>query len=99
MKELHLPQLQPTIIYNDNKSAITLTTAFNGNHKRVKHMLPKINFVMEQTELGTAKIIYRDTKQLPPDIATKSLLGPDFIHKRNDLLGMMHVDNKSILKK
>ena len=38
LDEMHLPQLEPTPVYNDDKSTITLATKFSGNHKRVRNM-------------------------------------------------------------
>jgi hypothetical protein len=47
LEEMKLEQVNPTPIYNDNESAITLGTKYNGEQKRVRYILPKINFIMD----------------------------------------------------
>ena len=88
LEELHQTQVLPTPIFNDNKSTIQSANAYNGTHKNVRYMLPRINWVFEQIKAGIAKAIYHDTKHLAPDMHTKSSLsGPDFTMKRSIAMG------------
>jgi hypothetical protein len=87
MAELHQTQLKPTVIYNDNKSSITLATAYSGNHKRIRYMIPKITWLMEQVKGQSIALHYMSTQVLPQDIGTKALVGPDFLKKRDMLMG------------
>ena len=52
LEELHQTQVLPTPIFNDNKSTIQSANAYNGTHKNVRYMLPRINWVFEQTKQG-----------------------------------------------
>jgi hypothetical protein len=85
--ELHQPQLQPTVIFNDNQSAMTLATAFGGNMKNVKYMMPRVHWCMECTKKGLVQTHWMPTEDLTPDIGTKSLPVKDFTKKRGQLLG------------
>jgi hypothetical protein len=88
LADLHQPQLQPTIIFNDNQSAMTLVTAYSGTTKRVRYMLPRVHWCMEQTKKGLIQTYWLPTEHLAPDIGTKSLPIQDFVNKRDRLLGM-----------
>jgi len=39
--------LGPTILYLDNDSLIQLSVDYSGNHKKSKHYLMRINFLIE----------------------------------------------------
>jgi hypothetical protein len=88
LQEMGHPQLFPTPIYNDNQSAIALTTAYSGNHKRIRFMLPKINWLLEQTKSHVIQMRYMNSKELPADLGTKQIAsGGEFGQKRNRVLG------------
>jgi hypothetical protein len=87
LKEMHLEQITPTAIYNDNQSAITLGKDYNGNHKRVRHFLPKVNWLMDMGKELMVDLKYKNTLVLGPDIGTKALIGPDHERKRDIVMG------------
>jgi hypothetical protein len=88
LAEMHLEQFRPTTIFNDNKSAIMLGTAYSGSHKRVRYILPKITWLMEMVKSEVVNLGYMHTNKLPPDLGTKSLSGKSFIPKRDAVLGL-----------
>jgi hypothetical protein len=88
MEDLHQPQLSPTILYNDNQSAMTLATVHTGNTRKSRYLMPRIDWMVTQTEKGIVEAHWMPTKQLTPDIGTKSLSIEDFINKRTSELGM-----------
>ena len=45
---LGYPQSDPTTLFADNTSMITLASNFSGHSKRMKHSLQKVHFKMEQ---------------------------------------------------
>ena len=95
LQEMGHPQLIPTPIYNDNQSTIALATAYSGNHKRIRFMLPKINWLMEQTKAQLIQMKYMQSKELPADIGTKQISsGVEFIKKRDGILGWNQVLEK-----
>jgi hypothetical protein len=88
MIDLHQPQLSPTILYNDNQSAMTLATVHTGNVRKSRYLMPRINWMVEQTEKGIVETHWMPTENLTPDIGTKSLPIQDFLNKRTQELGM-----------
>jgi hypothetical protein len=52
LTELGFPQTEPTVIFVDNASLITLASEYSGNHKRTKHFVVRLNFLIEQVTEG-----------------------------------------------
>ena len=88
LNELGFSQLEPTIVFADNSSMITLAQDFSGNHKRVKHYLRRINFLIELIKTNVIHFTHVATEKNIADILTKKPLGPQqFIQLRGILLG------------
>ena len=87
MAELHLDQVEPTPLYNDNKSAITLATRYSGQNKRVRYMMTKINWLMEKTREQVYNLVYMASDMLPADFGTKRLQPSTFQSLRSRVLG------------
>ena len=87
LKELHMEQVQPTPLYGDNDSTIILSTEYSNKHRRVRYMLPKIMWLMEQTKNQVLKMLRLGTKELPPDVGTKIGGGNEFQQKMNRTMG------------
>jgi hypothetical protein len=87
LNELGQSQLQPTTIYNDNKSSITLATSYSGNHKRIRYILPKITWLGEQVNGQAIRLVHMSTDILPQDVGTKALGGPAHHLKTKLLMG------------
>ena len=75
--ELGQEQMEPTPLYGDNDSTMSLATRFNNNHKRVRYMLPKIYWLMEQTTAQVVRFYRMGTKELPADVGTKHSTGSE----------------------
>jgi len=88
LKELHQEQVEPTPMYGDNDSTIVLATRYSGKHKRVRYMLPKVMWLMEQTKARVFDMLRMGTKELPPDVATKLGVGPEFRDKMDRIMGL-----------
>jgi len=87
LKELHQEQVEPTPMYGDNDSTIVLATNYSGKHKRVRYMLPKVMWLMEQTKARIFEMLRLGTKELPPDVGTKLGTGPDYRAKVDRVMG------------
>ena len=87
LEELGQKQMHPTPLYGDNDSSRSLATNYDGSHKRVRYMLPKINWLMEQTQAEVIKLVRMSTNILPVDIATKKDRGADFHRKQDRAMG------------
>jgi hypothetical protein len=87
LTELGFPQIKPTLVFADNASMIKLATDFSGNHKRVKHYMTRINFMIEQIKLGTIHLEHVATELNVADILTKPLGPTAFLRLRPLLMG------------
>ncbi len=87
LQELHQQQFKPTPLYGDNDATIQLATKYSGRHKRVRYMLPKINWLMEQTKGQIFKMLRLGTRLLPPDVGTKLGRGTEFTQKTEKVMG------------
>ena len=88
LKELHQEQVEPTPMYGDNNSTIVLATQYSGKHKRVRYMLPKVMWLMEQTKARVFEMLRLGTKELPPDVGTKLGSGPEYRSKVDRVMGL-----------
>jgi hypothetical protein len=89
LKDLGFPQVEPTLMFTDNASMITLANDCSGNHKRVKHYLTHINFMIDQDRLGIDTLDHVSTTINVADMLTKSLGPIDFLRLRPHLVMMM----------
>ena len=81
LQELHQQQMRATPVFGDNDSTIRLGSNYNGNHKRVRYMLPKVNWLMDMVKAGVVQLFRMGTKKLPPDTLTKASSGSDWEDK------------------
>jgi hypothetical protein len=87
LSELGFQQEEPTVVHEDSASMIALAEAFSGNHKRVKHYMVRINFLIEQVKNKVIKMKHVSSEANVADILTKPLGPCDFIRLRELLLG------------
>ena len=87
LAELGYVQHEPTVLYADNKSMITLCTEYSGNHKRVKHYLNRINYMLKQVKTGVITLEYMSTTEHKADGLTKPLPPKQAAQSAIDLLG------------
>ncbi|PKU81309.1 Retrovirus-related Pol polyprotein from transposon TNT 1-94 [Dendrobium catenatum] len=86
LKELRLPQEEPTKICVDNKSAITMTKNLVF-HNRSKHIDSRYHLIRDCIIRKDVQIEYVKTYDQVADIFTKPLKNEDFIRMRR-LLGI-----------
>ena len=91
-RELHLilgilSTDEPTIVLQDNKSAISLTQGIKVQNKRSKHFGLEFDCVREYVQRGEMKLEYCETENLPADMLTKALPGPKFVRFRDEVMG------------
>ena len=87
LDEFDFPQITPTPLYVDNKSLITLAQQFSGNHKRCKHFLARIHYMIEQVERHVVKLEHVQGTTLQADMLTKPKERPGFESNRQLMLG------------
>ena len=72
LEDLHIQQVEPTVIYEDNQSAICI--AQNPQyHSKTKHIDIKYHFVREKVLDNTIELKYCPTNDMLADILTKGL--------------------------
>ena len=87
LQEFHQEQLNATELFGDNEATISLGTKYNGNHKKVRYMLPLINFLMEKTKAKVIKQCKMAGVILAPDNLTKIGSGTEWQYKEDQLMG------------
>ncbi len=85
---LGFPQPEPTILYEDNMSTISMIHN-KTNGKRTKHIEVRYNLVREQYEKKVIKMVHCPTADMTSDMLTKSLSPAPFVHLRRNMLGML----------
>ena len=61
LEELKLPQIDPTVIRCDNKSAIALTKN-SVYHGKSKHIRIKYHFIRELVKRGDVEVVFHKTR-------------------------------------
>jgi hypothetical protein len=87
LAELGQIQVEPTPLYGDNDSARNLATHYDVSSKRVRYMIPKINWLLEQTKAEVLKMVRLRTEDLPVDIGTKHSTGTEWTKKVHRTMG------------
>ena len=87
LAEIGFPQVKPTVIFEDNQSAINLATAPSVGI-RSKHILLKYHYTKLAIENGEIVIEYIDTKSQRADCLTKEQSKPSFLNSCPNLLNL-----------
>jgi hypothetical protein len=78
----------PAVLYQDNKSTITLAEKGCSNSGRTRHVNIRYFFVKDKIESQEVRVEYKPTEDMVADFMTKPLQGQQFIKLRNMILGM-----------
>jgi hypothetical protein len=81
------PLSGPTVVYEDNKAAITMSNDPGTPHKRSKFFGIEFAFFKQSVELGEIKPEYVPTEVQPADMLTKTLPRPKFSIFRDMMMG------------
>ena len=74
--ELRIEQSKPTVVYEDNQSAISM--AQNAQFHRTKHIDMHHHYVREKVNDGTIDVKYCRSDRMLADVLTKGLSGAEF---------------------
>ena len=86
LQELGYPPPTPTILYEDNKSAIEIVHN-NNDRGRTKHMDVRSHLIRELVKTNLTNVQYKPTEDMVADILTKPLDPKLFNHLQPHLLG------------
>ena len=87
-EQLGFPQHGPTTLYTDNASLVTLATAYSGNHKRVRHFVTRLNWMISKVEDGIVQLIHMPGSEMPADMLTKPLAKEPFEKHRKRIFNV-----------
>jgi hypothetical protein len=87
LAEMGYPQINPTILYEDNMSTIHIINN-DCNSQKKKHIDIRYNLVREQVQKNQITMQHLGTKDMTSDILTKAVGPTTFFHLRKKLLGM-----------
>jgi len=85
LNDLHVDISKPTLIYEDNQSAIAVAMSQNTVQKRRKHIDVRHHFIQEAIQNGTICVQYCPTDYMVADILTKPLTRGQFETLRTKL--------------
>jgi hypothetical protein len=81
-------EIQNNIVFQDNKSSITLEKIGRASgSKRTKHIKMRYFFIKDMIEQGEVEVQHCPTKEMWSDILTKPKQGREFFLMRSKLLG------------
>jgi len=87
LEELGFPTSDPSELYVDNKSAITLGSQYTGNHKKVRHFFSRLNYLIEQINNNNIHLEHLSGTDHLADTLTKAKPRPGFEKDTKELLG------------
>jgi hypothetical protein len=87
LKELGYEQLAPTTLHIDNKSAIALSQPLTGDHRKVRHFMARLRFLIEQVEAKKIKLEHLAGTAHPSDVLSKPKPRPGHEQNTADLMG------------
>ena len=87
LAEMGYPQINPTILFEDNMSTIHIINN-DCNSQKTKHIDIRYNVVREQVQNNQIGMVHLGTKDMTSDILTKAVGPTTFIHLRRKLPGM-----------
>ena len=88
LASIGFPQKDPTVLYEDNKSTISMIEN-KCNGKKTKHIGVRYNLIRELHEKLVLVMKHLITVDMPSDMLTKPLAPSPFIHLRKKILGML----------
>lgn len=86
LSDIHCPQSEPTVIYEDNQSCICLSKNPVVSN-RSKHIDIRYHFTREKVDNGEVELVYVSTEHQLADLLTKPLLTTKVEQLRNGVLG------------
>jgi hypothetical protein len=79
--------LEPTVIYQDNKSVLSIMRSGRRSHQRTKHLNVRYFFVIEKQSNGEVTLLYCPTDLMYADLFTKPIAGAKFKNLSDKLFG------------
>jgi hypothetical protein len=87
LQEINMEQHQPTVLYNDNQSAIA-SAGISTSTKKTRHIRLRFHYLKEVAANGEIRMEYLHTHDLCADLLTKILPRPANDRHRAFIMGM-----------
>jgi hypothetical protein len=84
--------VKPLILYQDNKSAITLLEKGRSTSQRTKHIATRYFFIKDRITSNEIKLVHMGTDDMIADFYTKPLQGDLFRKMRDKIMGITLID-------
>lgn len=78
LDELGVPYQEPVLMYQDNRSTMTMAKSGKGQFKRTKHISNRYFWIKQFLDSGEIKLFYVPTDDMIADLMTKSMQGRKF---------------------
>ena len=91
LHDIGFKQKKPTIIFEDNASAIRLASGANIP-KKSRHILLRYHFIKFAIESGAIEVHFVETTKQRADCLTKALGPSDFLKGRENILNLSNQD-------
>ena len=88
-------QKEANILFTDSLPNITISSDFSGNHKRTKHFMHKLSFLIDSIKTGIVQLQHLRTADMPSNMLTKPVPGPEFKRFTPIILGLQSNPNTS----
>jgi hypothetical protein len=86
--ELGFEQKEPTVLYEDNQSAIHMVNG-RGSFQKQKHINVKYHYTRSLIKKGILSVVYCPTKKMRADVLTKALNRKPFTECVRSLLNVV----------
>ena len=86
-------QKEPNEIASDSQPNITISGDYSGNHKRTKHFMHKVSFLIDNIKTGVIRLQYLPTEDMPANMLTKQVSGTELAKFMPKILGMSPQQN------
>ena len=80
--------VKPIVLYQDNKSAITLMNKGRSTSHRTRHIATRYFFIKDRVDQGDVKLVHKGTEEMVADYFTKPLQGEIFRKMRKHIMGL-----------
>lgn len=92
LSELNICEKTQVVLYQDNQAVVKLTSE-DGDAKRTKHMLSRLNYCKDLVRRGVVVVRKVATEVMRADVLTKPLHGKSFMEHRAFMMNLEYIED------